>query len=280
VQSASRIHSASAGPGLGAEFSGSLLRSALIQLRVIHALVLREVITRYGRHNIGFAWLFLEPMLFTCGVATLWTMTKMTHGSNLPIVAFALTGYSSILLWRNCSSRCVKAIEPNLCLMFHRNVTALDVLLSRIVLEVLGASVSLTVLSLVFVSLGWMAPPGNILMALYGWGMLAWFALSLSLLVGALSERSELLDRVWHIVTYLLFPLSGAGYLVEWLPVSAQKAMLWLPMVHGVEMLRSGYFGGLMHPQYDAGYLAVANLILMLLGLSVTRRLSQHLQPA
>jgi capsular polysaccharide transport system permease protein len=252
----------------------------MIQLRVIHALVLREVITRYGRHNIGFAWLFLEPMLFTCGIATLWTMTKLTHGSSLPIVAFALTGYSTILLWRNCSNRCVKAIEPNLCLMFHRNVTALDVLLGRVFLEVIGASVSLTVLSLVFISLGWMAPPSDILVALQGWVMLAWFALSLSLLVGALSERSELLDRVWHIVTYLLFPLSGAGYLVEWLPVPAQKAMLWLPMVHGVEMLRSGYFGGLMHPHYDAGYFAVANLTLMLLGLSVTRRLSQHLQPA
>jgi capsular polysaccharide transport system permease protein len=274
-----RLHPTPDAQGLGSEFSGSLLRSALIQLRVIHALVLREVITRYGRHNIGFAWLFLEPMLFTCGIATLWTMMKLTHGSSLPIVAFALTGYSTILLWRNCSNRCVKAIEPNLCLMFHRNVTALDVLLGRVVLEVIGASVSLTVLSLVFISLGWMAPPSDILVALQGWVMLAWFSLSLSLLVGALSERSELLDRVWHIVTYLLFPLSGAGYLVEWLPVSAQKAMLWLPMVHGVEMIRSGYFGGLMHPHYDAGYFAAANLTLMLLGLSVTRRLSQHLQP-
>ena len=35
----------------------SLRRSATIQLRVIHALVMREVLTRYGRHNIGFLWL-------------------------------------------------------------------------------------------------------------------------------------------------------------------------------------------------------------------------------
>jgi ABC-type polysaccharide/polyol phosphate export permease len=274
-----RLHPTPDAQGLGSEFSGSLLRSALIQLRVIHALVLREVITRYGRHNIGFAWLFLEPMLFTCGIATLWTMTKMTHGSSLPIVAFALTGYSSILLWRNCSSRCIKAIEPNLCLMFHRNVTGLDVLLARIVLEVIGASVSLTVLSLVFISIGWMAPPSNILIALQGWAMQAWFALSLSLLVGALSERSELLDRVWHVVTYLLFPLSGAAFLVEWLPCAAQKALLWLPMVHGVEMIRSGFFGGLIHPHYDTGYFAVANLSLMFLGLAATRQIRQHVQP-
>ena len=65
------------------------------------ALLMREVLTRYGRHNIGFLWLFVEPMMFTLGVAALWTAMKATHGSNLPIVAFAITGYSSVLLWRN-----------------------------------------------------------------------------------------------------------------------------------------------------------------------------------
>jgi capsular polysaccharide transport system permease protein len=252
----------------------------MIQLRVIHALVLREVITRYGRHNIGFAWLFLEPMLFTCGVATLWTMTKMTHGSNLPIVAFALTGYSSILLWRNCSNRCVKAIEPNLCLMFHRNVTALDVLLARNILEIAGASVSLTVLSLGFIAFGWMSPPSNVLLVIQGWLMLAWFSLVLGTLVGALSEVSEMLDRVWHIITYLLIPLSGAAYLVDWLPQAMQRIMLWLPMVHGVEMIRSGYFGGLMRAHFDVGYFAVANLTLTLFALSAISQIRKHLQPA
>jgi capsular polysaccharide transport system permease protein len=258
----------------------SLRRSATIQLRVIHALVMREVITRYGRHNVGFLWLFLEPMLFTCGIATLWTITKMAHGSNLPIVAFALTGYSSILLWRNCSNRCIKAIEPNLCLMFHRNVTALDILLARILLEISGASVSFTALSLLFMSVEWMAPPSNVLIMLYGWLMLSWFATSLGLLVGALSERSELLDRVWHIITYLLLPISGAGYLVEWLPQSAQNAVLWLPMVHGVEMVRSGVFGTIIHARYNAEYLIFTNLLLTIIGLAASRQLRHHLQPS
>lgn len=258
----------------------SLRRSAAIQLRIIHALVMREVITRYGRHNIGFLWLFLEPMLFTCGIAALWTMTKVSHGSTLPIVAFALTGYSSILLWRNCSNRSVKAIEPNLCLMFHRNVTALDVLLARNLLEIVGASVSLTVLSLGFIAFGWMFPPANLLLVLQGWLLLAWFSLALGTLVGALTEVSEMLDRVWHIVTYLLMPFSGAAYLVDWLPDSMQRVILYFPMVHGVEMMRSGYFGGLMRARFDVGYFAVANLILTLFALSSIRQLRKYLQPA
>ena len=70
----------------------SLRASWAIQRRVIGALLMREVITRYGRHNVGVLWLVLEPLAFTIGVAALWTATGMGHGSSIPIVAFAITG--------------------------------------------------------------------------------------------------------------------------------------------------------------------------------------------
>jgi hypothetical protein len=44
-------------------------------------------------------------------VTALWTATKSVHGSDLPIVAFALTGYSSVLLWRNMPGRCIGALR-------------------------------------------------------------------------------------------------------------------------------------------------------------------------
>ena len=67
-----------------------LWESARVQKRILGALLVREILTRYGRHNIGFLWLFVEPMIFTLGVTALWTATKSVHGSDLPIVAFAL----------------------------------------------------------------------------------------------------------------------------------------------------------------------------------------------
>src|SRR5471032_1113309 len=107
--------------------NGSLLRSAVIQGRVLHALLMREVITRFGRENLGVLWLIGEPMIFTLGVTAIWTAAGLRHGSGMPIVAFAVTGYSSVLLWRNCATRCVMAIEANKGLLFHRNVRFIDV---------------------------------------------------------------------------------------------------------------------------------------------------------
>lgn len=254
-------------------------RSFAIQMRVIGALLLREIITRYGRHNIGFLWLFVEPMLFTLGVATLWTLSRSSHGSSLSIVAFAVTGYSSVLLWRNMTNRCINAIAPNAALMHHHNVKIIDIYASRLLLEASGATISFVVLAILFVAAGLMPPPSDLLKIITGWVMLAWFGASLALLMGTLSERNEVIEKLWHPVSYLLFPLSGAAFMVDWLPTQAQKIILLVPMVHGVEILREGYFGSMIRAHYDISYMATICLCLTFAGLAQEREVSRKFVP-
>jgi ABC-type polysaccharide/polyol phosphate export permease len=262
-----------------ADAANSLSRSWAIQRRVIFALLMREVLTRYGRHNIGFLWLFFEPMMFTLGVTALWTLSQATHGSRLPIVAFALTGYSSVLLWRNMPSRCIRAIEPNLSLMYHHNVKVIDVFVSRLLLEAAGATMSFAVLGCFFYGIGWLTPPEDVMKVIGGWILLAWFGASLALFLGASSERSEVVDKLWHPAAYLLFPLSGAGFIVDALPARAQEAILFLPMVHGVELLREGYFGQAFKAHYDVPYMVMWCVGLTLLGLARTRDIGRTVTP-
>lgn len=259
--------------------SDALKRAFLVEKRVINALLLREVMTRYGRHNIGFLWLFVEPMIFTLGIVTLWSLFKANHGTEIPIAAFALTGYSSILLWRNMPGRCIHAIEPNMSLLYHRNVKVMDIYISRILLEFLGASMSFFVLSIIFIMVGLIQPPEDLAKVALGWIMLVWFGSSLALFVGTLSESSELVEKFWHPASYLIFPLSGAAFIVDILPAAAQPYVLLLPMVNGVELLRDGYFGSIMHAHYDVGYMATCCLVLTLLGVAQLRRIGREVIP-
>jgi capsular polysaccharide transport system permease protein len=256
----------------------SLLRSLAIQRRVLHALMMREIITRFGRENLGVLWLVAEPMLFTLGVTTLWTAAGLHHGSPIPIVAFAVTGYSSVLMWRNSTSRANSSVAQNKALLYHRNVQVIDVMLTRIALEVGGATASFLVLSLLFIYVGWMPAPENLLEVLFGWFMLAWFGTSLALLIGAATTFSEIVDRLWHPASYLLFPLSGAAFMVEWLPTNMQKVVLLLPMVHGTEILREGYFGDVVKTHYNVGYMAACCLAMSLIGLYLVRQASRRLE--
>lgn len=250
-----------------------------VQLRILRALFMREVLTRYGRHNIGFLWLFVEPMIFTLGVTALWTATKSVHGSNLPIVAFALTGYSSVLLWRNMPGRCIGALQGSLSLLYHRNVRVLDIYVARLMLEFGGATISFVTLSLVFITLGWLAPPVDIMEVVGGWLIIAWFGSALAIWLGALSHDYELVDKIWHPASYLIFPLSGSAFMVDALPQIAQRIVLWIPMVHGVEIVREGYFGAAARAHYDLGYVLPLCLFVTGLAMMQVRKLSRTVVP-
>lgn len=256
-----------------------LLDSFAIQRRVIGALLMREVLTRYGRHNIGFFWLFVEPMLFTLGVTALWTALKAVHGSEIPITAFALTGYSTVLLWRNMPNRCVGAVQPNLALMYHRNVRIIDIFLSRLILEAAGATISFIVLSLFFMALGWIVYPEDLLKVIVGWFLLAWFGCVLAILLASYAEEYDLIEKLWHPTSYLLFPLSGAGFMVSALPEEFRKVVLYLPMVHSVECIRDGFFGSHIKTYYDLEYMSIINIVLTFLALSQMMRISRKVIP-
>jgi ABC-type polysaccharide/polyol phosphate export permease len=243
----------------------------LIQARVIWALLLREIITRYGRHNIGFMWMFVGPMLLVFVIVTLHTYYGMRAIGEISIVGFGVTGYSAAFLWRNMANRCLLAIEPNLALMYHRNVKVLDIYAARILLEAVGETIAFVLLSTVFIALGWMELPVDILKVLAGWIMLAWFGAALAITLGALSEMQEIVAKLWRPLNFATLITSGAFFMVEWLPEAVRNMLLYFPMIHGMELVREGYFGPSIHAHYDLGYMAAWCLGLTLTGLLLVR---------
>jgi len=77
-------------------------------------------------------------------------------------------------------------------------------------------------------------------------------------------------------VTYFLFPLSGAAFIVDALPHTAQQIVLALPMVHCVELIREGFFGSAFRAHYSVPYVALFCMICMTLGLLNTLYVSRR----
>ena len=48
--------------------NGALLEGLAVQWRSIRALMVRDMMMRYGRAHLGFVWVVIEPMLLTAGV--------------------------------------------------------------------------------------------------------------------------------------------------------------------------------------------------------------------
>ncbi|WP_335904902.1 ABC transporter permease, partial [Acidisphaera sp. L21] len=215
----------------------------MVQVRVINALMMRELHTRFGRENIGFLWVIGEPFIFCAGVSVAWTAMRPAHEHGLPMTAIVITGYVPLTMWRHCIGRAVRAFDANGSLMFHRHVTPLDIITSRSLLEIGGTIFAGLVVAVGAYIVGYLDPPKNIGDIVVGLLYQSVFSYACALIIAALSEQSEILEKLLGLVSYLSIPFSGAFTMVNWVPPSFQSVLLWSPSVSNVELIREGQFG-------------------------------------
>lgn len=255
----------------------SLRKGWDIQVRVIKALMMRELATRFGRENIGFLWIMVEPLLFALLVGALWRAMKGPIEYGVDIVAFVATGYIPLVLFRSTISRAVSSFTANGGLMYHRQIKVLDILLVRFLIELMGHMMAYLFIALVLGAFGLFPMPYDIGFLVLGWGYYALFTLAVALVVAPLSEMSEVVEKVMPVTIYIMIPFSGAFYLVGSMYGDAATAVLYSPPVHGMEMMRYGVFGPSINPQYDFLYPLKFILPCMAIGLLLCRRVRQRL---
>lgn len=256
---------------------GSFAKGLDIQIRVIKALMIRELTTRFGRENIGFLWVMAEPLLFALLVGLLWRAIKGPEISGIDITAFAATGYIPLVLFRSTVSRSVSAFKANSSLLYHRQIKILDLILVRFLIEFIGHMMAYLFIGLLLHMAGIFPVPYDMGFVVLGWLYYSLFTLSVALLIAPLSEMSEILEKIIPVSTYLMIPFSGAFYLVSSLAPDAANFVLYSPPVHGMEMMRYGIFGPTTYPQYDFFYPLAVCMPIMLIGLALCRSLRKRI---
>jgi capsular polysaccharide transport system permease protein len=147
----------------------SLRKGWNIQVRVIGALMIRELSTRFGRENIGFLWIMVEPLLFALLVGLIWRAIKGPLEYGLDIVAFVVTGYIPLVLFRSSVSRAVSSFTANGSLMYHRQIKILDLILVRFAIELIGHMMAYLFIALALGAIGLFPWPYDLGFLLLGW---------------------------------------------------------------------------------------------------------------
>ena len=246
-----------------------LIVAFILNARVVKALIMREIVTRYGREGLGFLWLVGEPLMFCLGVLTLWTLIKPEYEHGVRVAPFIMTGYMCQLLLRHTVSYSVNAVQANVGLLYHRQVKVLHIYISRAIMEFAGATVAFIVVYALLLILGVVSVPSNVLILYAGWLLLAWFSSGLALVLSGLSMQYEVMERIVPVLMYLIIPMSGVFLMVGWLPSHYREMYLLIPIPNTVEMVRAGVFGEFVatyyHPLYVAGWAAGLTFLGLLL---------------
>lgn len=246
-------------------------------LRIIGALIMREMATRYGRQGLGFAWLVGEPLIFCFGVMILWSFTKPPYEHGIRLAPFVMTGYMSLIMIRHMIGLLTSAIQSNLGLLYHRQITPMHILTGRIILELGGATTAFLIVYLVLLSINQVSLPHDYLLLYSGWLILTFVATGIALVLTGLAMRFELFERLVSLISYAMIPLSGAFFMVAWVPAAAREIYLSVPLVHGVEMIRAGVFGEFVPTYYNPIYAITWGAVLNIAGLLLIAGAREHM---
>ncbi len=243
----------------------ALLRGMAMQIRILHALIIRNLMVHYGRDNIGFLWLILEPMILCAGVISLRWFIQGHEDHGIALVPFLLSGYMPLTLWRHLTNGNTYLIRRNGGLLFHRRITVLDLYLATMAQEFIGCTLAFVVNYTALLFMGALDPIKDVGVFAGGWCLMAALGMGAGAAIIVLSENYEWFERFLQPFQYLMLPICGFFFMVDWLPENVQKLAWWVPTVHCYEMIRDGFFGEAVQTHYNPAY----PLIVALLGFSL-----------
>lgn len=258
----------------------SLLQAFRARMRVMAALMIRELHTRFGRENLGYVWLFLEPAMLGVGVA-IWQWAVRGSAAmpgDLNKFSFFLIGYILFYLFRTLVSRSPNGIAANYQLLYHSKVTVEAVMWARSVLD--GAAVAICIMIfVVIIGLVFGDWPSNPLQMVAGVVLMMLLAHGTGMIFLSLTAlNSGIVDKLVHPFTYLSLPFSGMFFMVWWLDGPFREIVLWSPLVHIMEITREGQFGPRVPYTYDLTFLIIWIAVVNFIGLCAIKVAKPHLE--
>ena len=250
----------------------SLSNSLAIQARVFNALAIRFIMTRYGRDNLGFLWIIIEPMLLCVGVMAVWSLMQSPYKHGVALIVFVLTGYMPLTLQRHTSSACVFILRSSKSIIVHRNITYFDNLLSRLGMEFIAVTFATVVIFTALFMFRLIDPIYDYRLVLIGWFMMFCLSSGFGCILAGLSASSELIEKFIQPINYLMLPLSGCFFMVSWFPEKVQDVVLYMPFVHAFEMIRAGMLGPSIPSHFSIAYGYGCGFVMIAIGFLLVER--------
>lgn len=241
------------------------------QIRVIGALILREMRVRFGRSQLGYLWAVAEPLGYVTVLTVVFRFVDRhpAFGSSIPL--FFCSGILPFHLFRHISTQLTGAFSANQALLTYPIVQRIDTVIARTFLEI---ATSLFVMLVVFgtlINVENVPMPNDPIRILEAILLLSLLGFGYGLLSAVLATRFGSWQNIVRLLGTPLLFLSGVFYSIESLPAKARAIVTWNPIIHGVEMFRDGYYSNYRGNEIDAGYLAFCGIVLTFIALAMER---------
>ncbi|MGU3403372.1 ABC transporter permease [Methylobacterium brachiatum] len=245
-------------------------------LHVLHALMLRDMRTRFGASLWGYGVVVLWPCVHVFMLIGIYTFQKLAAPLGDNRALFFATGAVPVLVFQYISREVMKAVIMNRPLTYYPQVKLFDVILARILVEIVTGFLALLVITSILLAIGTDPIPAQPITAMCGYVA----AIILGIGVGTINVAIIGFFPGW-LLGYALFSIilyvsSGVMFLPSYMPDKIYYWMKFNPALQLAEWVRSAYYpyAGI---QVDHLYVIMFGLTAASIGLFIVKHVVSKL---
>jgi capsular polysaccharide transport system permease protein len=252
-----------------------------IQARIVCALMLRDMRTRFARSRLGYVWAILEPLSH---IATLGSVFSLLNHAPPPVgehlFEFYLTGLLPFLMFSHVSNEVMTGFAANAPVLQIPLVKRIDVIAARALLS-LATEVLVGVLVFAAAALiGWQGMPANLAVSLVAILALWLMAAGIGALNLVLVELIPAWETFFAALVRMLYFASGIYYSPIAMPGPIRAVLAYNPVLQAIEWFRSGFYAFYEPHWLDRQYVVLWALGALLTGLAAERALRHRMMVA
>jgi capsular polysaccharide transport system permease protein len=232
----------------------SLGEILLAQRNVLAALILRDIKTRFGSAPgflIAIAWPLSHILILVA--INVWTGRIAPYGESA-ILWFAVS-MTPFMIVSYTSRFMMIGLVMNRPLLAFPIISVFDILLSRILIEMVVCSCVVACLVLILMSLDVAFMPNDVTMASAAIASAMLLGIGLGILNAIIAMMIPQWTIIYSLAIILFWITSGVYFIPGALDAQLRGYLYYHPFVHGTEWLREAYFSSYNSAILDKAYL-------------------------
>jgi capsular polysaccharide transport system permease protein len=241
--------------------SGRVKRTSLqIMLDTIFALMMRELKTRFGAKKLGYFWAIAEPAAQASIMAIMFSLIGRSSLSGVPVALFMISGIMPFKFFSKLLSQLSGAVQGNKALFTYRQVSILDPLITRLIIEIVTYIVVFCIILAVMAWMGFNVEMQDFLAFIMVNVLLISLGFGLGILLCVAGAYWEDTTKVVGMVMTPMFMISGIFFTATMIPQKYLYLFDWNPIFHCIELIRQAMFVSYTSPIGDWQYVAFCAL--------------------
>ncbi|MBX3495989.1 MAG: ABC transporter permease [Parvibaculum sp.] len=241
----------------------------------VRTIMLRETMAKFSRHELGYLWAVLEPMMHVLVLSLIFYFIRLRDTLGMNVVLFVATGVVPLFFYLKTYNGLTNALKQNRPLLNHSLVQPMDIFFARSVLEFftqLFVFILFVSFIFVFVEKYTFGSAMSVFANMFG----LWITgIGAGLIIGSLASLADSIKNVMDGLNRLIYITSGVFFTLDRMSPQVAEYAAYNPLLHFVDGVRGNFSPLMGGSRVDIVYgysWAVAILVLGLIADRALRR--------